>query len=153
TNFYAEMGGQVGDSGTLHLSPSPGTPGEGRGEGAFDVQSTQTIANYTLHIGRLTNGKLRVGDTITATVEKSRAQTQKNHTTTHIANWALREVLGEGVQQKGSLVDPEKLRFDFSHNKAMTDEEIEKVETLVNREIQKNLNVYAQIAPQEKALK
>src|SRR5665213_1643609 len=79
----------------------------------------------------------------------SRARTEKNHTSTHLANWALREVLGDDVQQKGSLVDPEKLRFDFSHPKSLADEELARVETLVNESIGKTLPVYAEVAPQE----
>jgi alanyl-tRNA synthetase len=142
TNFYAEMGGQVGDSGVLTS-----------GGMSFDVESTKTVGGYTLHIGRLKSGKIQVGDTVSAAVAASRSLTEKNHTSTHLANWALREVLGEGVQQKGSLVDPEKLRFDFSHPKALADEELERVEALVNQSIEKKLPVYAEEAPQEKALK
>jgi alanyl-tRNA synthetase len=139
TNFYAEMGGQVGDVGTL------ATPA-----GAFNVAATKTVGHYTLHIG---TGALKVGDTVTATVAPARTATEKNHTTTHLANWALREILGDGVQQKGSLVDPEKLRFDFSHGKALEPSEVEKVESLVNSAIAKRLPVYAEEAPQEQALK
>ena len=142
TNFYAEMGGQVGDSGLLASA-----------SGEFDVQSTRTVGGYVLHIGRIRSGKLTVGDTVEADRLFRRRRTEKNHTGTHLANWALRETLGDGVQQKGSLVDPEKLRFDFSHSKSMSDEEIAGVEKLVNEAIAKKLPVYAQEAPQEKALK
>jgi len=142
TNFYSEMGGQVGDAGELVATA-----------GTFDVQTTRNIGGFVLHIGRIRSGKIAVGDAVQARVSPSRAKTEKNHTGTHLANWALREVLGDGVQQKGSLVDPEKLRFDFSHSKAMIDEEIAKVETLVAEAIGKKLPVYAQEAPQEKALK
>jgi len=156
TNFYAEMGGQIGDSGELHLlTPSPGTPGEGGGEGSavFDVETTRNVAGYVLHIGRLRTGTIRVGDRVKAIVSSVRPRTEQNHTSTHLANWALREVLGEGVQQKGSLVDWEKLRFDFAHPKAMSDAEIIRVEEMVNADIAKKLPVYAQEAPQELALK
>ncbi len=179
TNFYAEMGGQVGDSGELQtapLFPSPGTPGEGQGEGPqsdshialtpslsrstgrggigiFNVQTTKSVGGYILHIGRVRSGKIGVGDAITATVSAARANTEKNHTGTHLANWALRQTLGDGVQQKGSLVDPEKLRFDFSHPKSLSEDEIAGVEKLVGDAIAKNLPVYAQEAPQDQALK
>ena len=143
TNFYAEMGGQVGDSGELRSSSGA----------IFDVQTTKVTGGYVLHIGRIRSGCLHVTDTVTATVANERQRTEKNHTSTHLANWALREVLGDDVQQKGSLVDPEKLRFDFSHGKAMSDEEISRVETLVSQSVQKKLPVYAEEAPQEKALK
>jgi alanyl-tRNA synthetase len=86
-------------------------------------------------------------------VRASRSLTEKNHTSTHLANWALREVLGDDVQQKGSLVDPDKLRFDFSHGKALSDAELEKVETLVSQSLAKKLPVYAEEAKQELALK
>jgi alanyl-tRNA synthetase len=144
TCFYAEMGGQVGDRGLLSLAPSGAL---------FEVETTRSAGGYTLHIGRITKGTLRVGDSFTAYVDPARRQTEKNHTTTHLANWALREVLGEGVQQKGSLVDADKLRFDFSHGKSLADDELEKVETLVNMRIGESLPVYAEEAPQELALK
>jgi alanyl-tRNA synthetase len=142
TNFYAEMGGQVGDRGTLASNIA-----------SFDVETTRAVGGYVLHIGRVRSGCLRVGDTIEATLAPSRKQTMQNHTATHLANWALRETLGEGVQQKGSLVDPEKLRFDFSHGKSLSDAEIAKVETLVADSIAKKLPVFAEEAPQEQALK
>jgi alanyl-tRNA synthetase len=142
TNFYAEMGGQVGDAGELRTA-----------DAIFDVAATHVVGGYVMHIGKIRSGKLRVRDTVTATVSDSRMTTEKNHTTTHIANWALRETLGDAVQQKGSLVDPEKLRFDFSHGKSLSDEELTKVEMLVTEGIAKKLPVYAEVAPQEQALK
>ncbi len=142
TNFYAEMGGQVGDHGVLRGA-----------HGVMDVENTKVVAGYVLHVGRIREGKLRVGDQVTAKVSADRRQTEKSHTSTHLANWALREVLGEGVQQKGSLVDPEKLRFDFSHPKAVGEEELAKVEALVGSSIERNLTVYTQEVPQAEALK
>jgi alanyl-tRNA synthetase len=143
TNFYAEMGGQVGDTGELRSS----------GGAVMSVETTRSSGGYILHVGNMLESHLTVGDHVTATLAGVRPRTEKNHTTTHLANWALREVLGENVQQKGSLVDPDKLRFDFSHNQSLKDEELAKVETLVNERIQKNLPVYAENAPQEQALK
>jgi alanyl-tRNA synthetase len=142
TNFYSEMGGQVGDTGTLKSST-----------GVFEVKTTKMIGGYVLHIGNVRSGKIFLGDQVEATVLSTRELTEKNHTGTHLANWALRQTLGEGVQQKGSLVDPEKLRFDFSHAKALSDEEIAGVEKLVTEAIAKNLPVYAQEVPQDQALK
>ncbi|MDB5321218.1 MAG: alanine--tRNA ligase, partial [Phycisphaerales bacterium] len=143
TNFYAEMGGQVGDAGLLTSVR----------QASFQVETTRAVGGYILHIGQITSGTLNIGQNVTATVSPKRVLTQKSHTTTHLANWALREVLGDDVQQKGSLVDPEKLRFDFSHGKSLSDDELGKVETLVNQGIEKRLPVYAEEAPQEKALK
>jgi alanyl-tRNA synthetase len=143
TNFYAEMGGQVGDAGSLRTVDGA----------SFDVQTTRAVGPFVLHVGQVTGGTLKLGDSVLATVSPQRTLTQKNHTSTHLANWALREVLGNDVQQKGSLVDPEKLRFDFSHGKALSDDELGRVETLVNEGIGKRLPVYAEEAPQEQALK
>jgi alanyl-tRNA synthetase len=146
TNFYAEMGGQVGDSGELKTNDG--------GTGAtFIVDTTRVVGHYVLHIGHIKTGKLTVGEAVTAYVLGGRDRTEKNHTSTHLANWALRETLGDHVQQKGSLVDPDKLRFDFIHQKSMTDAEIDAVEKLVNTCIDKKLPVYAEVAPQEQALK
>ena len=142
TNFYAEMGGQVGDAGELRT-----------GSGAiFDVAATRPVGGYILHVGRIRTGKIHAGDRLTASVSSQRQRTEKNHSATHLANWALREVLGDDVQQKGSLVDPEKLRFDFSHGKALSDEELAGVESLVNEKIGRKLRVYADVAPQAQAM-
>ncbi|HET6248185.1 MAG TPA: alanine--tRNA ligase [Tepidisphaeraceae bacterium] len=150
TNFYAEMGGQVGDQGELR----GGGFGTTKGGGAnFIVKSTRSVAGYILHIGFCVAGPLKVGTQVDLNVSAQRSHTEKNHTSTHLANWALREVLGDDVQQKGSLVDPEKLRFDYSHGKALADEELAKVESLVNDKIAAKLPVYAETAPQEQALK
>jgi len=143
TNFYAEMGGQVGDTGELRS----------RTGAIMDITTTRVTGGYVLHIGNMIESHLSVGDHVTATLAGVRPRTEKNHTATHLANWALREVLGEGVQQKGSLVDPDKLRFDFSHTKSMSDEELSKIESLVMDRIQQKLPVYAEVAPQEQALK
>jgi alanyl-tRNA synthetase len=143
TNFYAEMGGQVGDTGELRSSCGA----------VMDVTTARNAGGFVLHVGNMIEGRINVGDHVTATLAGVRPRTEKNHTATHLANWALREVLGEGVQQKGSLVDPEKLRFDFSQPKALSEEELAKVETLVNEGIAKKMPVYAEEAPQEQALK
>ena len=142
TNFYAEMGGQVGDTGSLVSETA-----------TFDVFDTHDVGGFILHIGRCSGGSLKIGDPVTLTVDERRQAIQNNHTSTHLANWALREVLGEGVQQKGSLVDADKLRFDFSHNKSLEEAELARVEQLVNQELAKQLPVYAEEAPQEQALK
>jgi alanyl-tRNA synthetase len=150
TNFYAEMGGQVGDQGELR----GGGVGTTKGEGAnFIVKETRAVAGYVLHVGFCVAEPLRIGTMVDLFVSAQRSRIEQNHSTTHITNWALREVLGNDVQQKGSLVDPEKLRFDFSHGKAIADAELEKIETLVHQVIEKNLKVYAEEAPQEQALK
>ncbi len=144
SNFYAEMGGQVGDSGELQTDHN---------KAVFVVDTTRAVGHYILHIGHIKTGKLHVADGVTAQVTGQRQLTEKNHTSTHLANWALRETLGDHVQQKGSLVDHEKLRFDFIHQKGMSEEEIAKIETMVNTCIEMKLPVYAEIAPQEQALK
>jgi alanyl-tRNA synthetase len=142
TNFYGEQGGQVGDTGTITTD-----------SGTFVVEDTQRRGEHVLHVGHVSSGTISVGKTAKLSVDPRRNLTQQNHTTTHVTNWALREVLGDDVQQKGSLVDPEKLRFDFSHDKSLTDEQARKVEELVNAAIAKDLKVDAKEVPQEQALK
>ncbi len=140
TPFYAESGGQVGDSGTLELPSPSGRGAGGEGQSLFEVQDTQKIqADVFGHHGALKSGSLKVGDSVAAKVDGDRrARTQRNHSVTHLMHKALREVLGGHVQQKGSLVDPDKTRFDFAHNAALTPEEIRRVEAIVNAEILAN---------------
>ncbi|WP_137175009.1 alanine--tRNA ligase [Massilia sp. HP4] len=129
TPFYAESGGQVGDQGVI-----------GAGGVRFEVEDTLKIqADVFGHHGVLRAGSLKVGDTVDAQVDTvKRGRTIRNHSATHLMHKALREVLGSHVQQKGSLVDPDKTRFDFSHPQALTADEIAQVETIVNREILEN---------------
>jgi len=136
TPFYAESGGQVGDSGELVGS-----------RGTFQVQDTQKIQPDVFgHRGVLKTGSLRVGEKVRAAVDgERRARTVRNHSATHLMHKALREVLGAHVQQKGSLVDPDKTRFDFSHDSPMTAEQIRRVEAIVNREIIANQQTQARI--------
>jgi len=144
TPFYAESGGQIGDSGELRSA-----------NGIFAVEDTQKIqASVFGHHGVLKTGKLAVGDTLAARVNvAARAATQRNHSATHLLHKALSEVLGEHVQQKGSLVDTDKTRFDFVHNAPMTDDEIHKVEDLVNLEILANAATQARVMGIEDAQK
>lgn len=141
TCFYAEMGGQVGDTGKIINS-----------QAAFTVQTTRMVGGYVLHIG-LSAGVIHQDDQVTVSVDASRRTIQQHHTATHLLNWALRETLGEGVQQKGSLVEANRLRFDFSHGKPMTESEITRVESLVSEQISRNWTVYAEQAPQEQAIR
>lgn len=129
TPFYAESGGQVGDQGAIK-----------GGAALFEVEDTLKIqADVFGHHGVLREGSLKVGDTVDAQVDTvKRGRTIRNHSATHLMHKALREVLGTHVQQKGSLVDPDKTRFDFSHPQALTAEEIAQVEMIVNREILEN---------------
>ncbi|HEX7055327.1 MAG TPA: alanine--tRNA ligase [Burkholderiales bacterium] len=142
TPFYAESGGQVGDRGEL----------VGAG-GTFRVDDTQKIqADVFGHYGAVQTGTLKVGDRVEARVDAElRARTMRNHSVTHLMHKALREVLGPHVQQRGSLVDADKTRFDFSHNKPLTEEEIREVEARVNAEILQNTPTRAQIMPIEQA--
>ena len=144
TPFYAESGGQVGDQGMLVS-----------GSASFEVQDTQKIkADVFGHHGTLTQGTLAVGDTVDAQVNTQlRAATVRNHSATHLMHKALREVLGEHVQQKGSLVTPERTRFDFAHNAPVTDAQIRQIETLVNAEILSNAQAQARVMDIESAQK
>ena len=155
TPFYAESGGQIGDQGRLRggassqrgegasqaLLPLPST-GEGRGEGAdFAVDDTLKIrADVFGHHGKLEAGTLKVGDEVNAQVNTAvRAATVRNHSATHLMHLALRDVLGTHVQQKGSLVNAERTRFDFAHNAPVTDAQIREIEARVNAEILANV--------------
>jgi alanyl-tRNA synthetase len=143
TSFYAEAGGQVGDVGNIVAEQ---TTNQNRCQ--FHVEETHRYGDYVLHIGRIVEGTLLLDSEVTASVnEKLRSSTVSNHTTTHLLNHALREVLRDEVHQRGSLVDSDKLRFDFSQSHAMTDEELHKVEELVNNSIQQNRIVDAQEVP------
>src|SRR5205814_2394322 len=132
TPFYAEAGGQVGDRGELSKGGVCLT--------LFAVEDTQKIQpDVAGHVGEIKTGELKVGDTVGAQVDAdARGRTMRNHSATHLMHKALREVLGAHVQQKGSLVDAERTRFDFAHNAPMTDEQIRRVETIVNAEILEN---------------
>ncbi|QLQ02795.1 MAG: alanine--tRNA ligase [Thiobacillus sp.] len=144
TPFYAESGGQVGDRGTLQST-----------NGQFEVEDTQKIqAQVFGHHGVVKTGSLAVGDAVLARVnEDARARTMRNHSVTHLMHKALREVLGEHVQQKGSLVDSEKTRFDFVQSSPMTDAQIREVEARVNAEILANTATQARVMPIEAAQK
>jgi alanyl-tRNA synthetase len=133
TPFYAEQGGQVGDCGHLIRERS------NQPESNFIVEETHTYGDYVLHVGRVSGCSLQVGDSVNAIIrEKQRDAIEANHTGTHLLNHALRAVLGDDIQQRGSLVDKNRLRFDFSHAHAMADDEVEKVEKLVNDAINAN---------------
>ncbi|AOA63652.1 Alanine-tRNA ligase [Komagataella phaffii] len=134
TPFYAEQGGQIYDTGKIVID----------GVAEFNVENVQSYAGYVLHTGYVEEGVLSVSDKIIAGYDELRRWPIKNnHTGTHILNFALRDVLGDDVEQKGSLVAPEKLRFDFSHKKALTLSELQKVEDISNEVIKKNVPVFA----------
>ena len=144
TPFYGESGGQVGDAGAIFCDHA-----------LFEVQDTQKVkADVFGHHGALKTGTLKLGDTVTAHVNTSlRLATQRNHSVTHLMHKALREVLGGHVQQKGSLVTPERTRFDFAHNAPVTDAEIREIEARVNAEILTNAATQAQVMDIESAQK
>ena len=144
TPFYAESGGQVGDEGTLVS-----------GSARFDVDDTQKIkADVFGHHGTLAQGTLNVGDHVTAQVDLlKRAATMRNHSVTHLMHKALREVLGEHVQQKGSLVNAERTRFDFAQNAPVTEAQIREIEAKVNAEILANAATQARVMDIESAQK
>ena len=143
TPFYAESGGQAGDTGVIGSAAS------------FEVIDTLKIqADVFGHHGTLVKGSLAVGDKVSAQVNtEMRAQTMRNHSATHLMHKALREVLGSHVSQKGSLVDAEKTRFDFSHNAPLTADEIRRVEAIVNREILANEPTSANVMSYDDAIK
>ena len=142
TPFYATMGGQEGDTGIICTE-----------DAEFTVSNTIKLLGGKIgHVGNVTKGMFKVGDSVTLEVaEKERANTCKNHSATHLLQKALKTVLGSHVEQKGSLVTPDRLRFDFAHFSAMTPEELEKVENIVNTEIAKNVPVVTEVMNIEQA--
>ena len=142
TPFYATMGGQEGDTGIICTE-----------DAEFTVSNTIKLLGGKIgHVGNVTKGMFKVGDSVTLEVaEKERANTCKNHSATHLLQKALKTVLGSHVEQKGSLVTPDRQRFDFAHFSAMTPEELEKVENIVNTEIAKNVPVVTEVMNIEQA--
>jgi alanyl-tRNA synthetase len=141
TPFYAESGGQVGDTGTLTI-----------GDSLFEVSDTQKQSGVYLHVGQLRGGRISVGDSIQAEIDvEYRQAVRLNHSSTHLMHEALRKILGEHVQQKGSLVDAEKLRFDFSHYQPLTKDEITQIETWVNDQIRLNVPTSSQLMNMDEA--
>ena len=137
TPFYAESGGQVGDLGLLKTASA-----------SFSVLDTQKAGQAFIHVGSVSEGELKIGDEVEAIIDAEyRAATVKNHSATHLMHAALRQVLGEHVQQKGSLVNNERLRFDFSHVEAVKPEELQKIERMVNEQIRANLETEANVMP------
>ena len=143
TPFYAESGGQVGDSGVI---VSKGVE--------FSVQDTQKIGDHLVHIGSLKKGSLKNGMSVEATINNNRRKRiTANHSATHLLNSALKRILGSDIEQRGSLVDEHHLRFDFTSPKAVTDEQIREIETLVNEEITKNTLTITETMSKDEALK
>ena len=143
TPFYAESGGQVGDRGEL-VSDT----------GVFSVKDTQKQGEAHVHLGQVTDGTLESGGQVTAKVDETmRLNTVRNHSATHLLHAALREVLGDHVTQQGSLVAPDRLRFDFSHPQPVSDEQMLEIERLVNRKILDNIDTRIQLMPLDEALR
>ena len=138
TNFYAEQGGQEYDTGKIIID----------GVAELEVQNVQIYAGYVLHTGYMKYGSLSVGDEVICEYDELRRwPIRNNHTGTHILNFALREVLGDGIDQKGSLVAAEKLRFDFSHKVGISDSDLERIEDLSTKYIRQNCAVYSMDVP------
>lgn len=143
TPFYSESGGQVGDIGRIESTTV-----------SIRVLDTNfALPGLRRHIAVLETGEVEIGQTVTASIDvEARRATRRNHTATHILHWALRTVLGEHVKQAGSLVSPDRLRFDFSHYDAVTSEEIRQIEILANQEVLNNTNVSAIETSKEDAM-
>ena len=142
TPFYAEAGGQIGDTGTLS-----------GGDALFKVEDTIRFGEAHGHLGEMSEGGLSVGDKVEARVDaERRAAIVLNHSATHLLHAALRSVLGTHVQQRGSLVAPDRLRFDFSHHQPVTDEELRRIERLVNRQIRLNSDAEITELPYDEAI-
>jgi alanyl-tRNA synthetase len=146
TCFYAEMGGQVGDVGVIESAQA-----DKSGKGKFIVDATTKIADCVIHRGKLLEGTFAVGDKVTVIVSPDRDATKKNHTATHLLQWALRQVLGSSVAQQGSLVNPDYLRFDFTYPKSLDAEQTKQVESLVRDKIAADLPVTSAVLPRKQA--
>ena len=142
TCFYAEAGGQVGDSGLIKSDNAE-----------FVVETTERIANCIIHQGKLASGTITAGAEATATVDRRRDLIKKNHTATHLLQWALQEVLGDSAKQQGSLVCADYLRFDFTCRKALTPEQVEHTENRVREKIAENLPITCLVMPIDEAKK
>jgi len=144
TPFYGEVGGQIGDVGVIESDSA-----------VFDVWDTQKpLDDLFTHIGKLKKGKLAVGDIVTLKVDvQARRATEAHHSGTHVLQAALKQVLGDHIKQSGSLVNPERLRFDFTHFSKIEDDEMERVEQIANNYIRRNLAVTTTILPKEEAMK
>ncbi|MEE8885541.1 MAG: alanine--tRNA ligase [Eubacteriales bacterium] len=161
TPFYGTMGGQVGDTGYIVLGSDDATAeghdasALGKGASVFKVDATEHVAgNKIAHIGHVVKGMFKLGDIVTLNVDKKeRMATCRNHSATHLLQKALREVLGSHVEQAGSYQDAERTRFDFSHFQAMTSEELQKVEDLVNEKIAEGLDVHTDVMSLDEAKK
>ncbi len=150
TPFYGQAGGQVGDQGELRLPPTNGDTGAR----LVVTDAIRPLPNTIVHRAEVVEGSLAVGDTVIAEVdEERRLDIARNHTATHLLHSALRQVLGEHATQAGSLVAPDRLRFDFAHLKALSDEELRRVEMLVNAEIRADLPITAQVTGYQEALR
>lgn len=142
TPFYAESGGQIGDKGVLK-----------QGETLFEVEDTQKFGQAVVHLGKLIAGTLRIGESLQAQIdEAARQATARNHSATHLLHAALRQLLGEHIKQKGSLVEPERLRFDFSHFEPITPEQLSQIEQIVNQHILHNTPVQTRLMALEQAI-
>ncbi|MFK7960956.1 MAG: alanine--tRNA ligase [Phycisphaerales bacterium] len=149
TNHYAEAGGQVADHGHFMLETGSG---DAAAPAVFRVEDVQRFGGWVLHIGHLSEGSLRVGASGTLTVERDRrAMIEPNHTATHLMNRALREVIGDGADQRGSLVAPDRLRFDFTSRAGLDTEQLAAVEAHVRATITAGHPVHAELAPLESA--
>lgn len=148
TNFYAEQGGQIHDSGHITL--------EKKDKPSFVINNVQSFGGYVLHMGHLAEdaAPLSVGDNVSMVIDHDRRNSvMANHTSTHMVNHALRSVLGDGVEQKGSLVDHNRFRFDFSHSKPMQQDQLARVDSLVEEMIKREMKVYTKIVSLAEAKK
>ncbi len=142
TSFYAESGGQVGDSGYLHTDSAK-----------IEISDCRKAGDHHMHIGRVMSGELKVGEQVSSSVDAAvRQATALNHSATHLLHAALQQVVGEHVQQKGSLVNSERLRFDFSNNEAVSAEQIRQIEHIVNHEILRNTSVTTEVMSMDDAV-